>query len=87
MQHTDCLLRFGTQVDAGLGVGGVIGVIPHDLMPKEMSGAAIGDLRAVDTMHQRKVPRLTQTVPHPGKCPERCSKPHVHIQQLSADMF
>ncbi len=43
------------QVDAGLGKGGVIGVIPHDLMPREMSGAAIGELRAVDTMHQRKV--------------------------------
>ena len=24
-------------------------------MPREMSGAAIGELRAVDTMHQRKV--------------------------------
>ncbi|KAL3149700.1 hypothetical protein ABBQ38_013530 [Trebouxia sp. C0009 RCD-2024] len=41
-------------VDSGLGKGGVIGVIPHDLMPREMSGAAIGELRAVDTMHQRK---------------------------------
>ncbi|DBA88900.1 TPA: hypothetical protein ACH3X2_000141 [Trebouxia sp. C0005] len=41
-------------VDSGLGEGGVIGVIPHDLMPREMSGAPIGDLRVVDTMHQRK---------------------------------
>ncbi|DBB06890.1 TPA: hypothetical protein ACH3X3_009548 [Trebouxia sp. C0006] len=39
---------------SGLGEGGVIGVIPHDLMPREMSGAPIGDLRVVDTMHQRK---------------------------------
>lgn len=43
------------QVDSGLGQGSVIGVIPHDLMPREMSGAAIGELRPVDTMHQRKV--------------------------------
>lgn len=41
-------------VDSGLGEGGVIGVIPHDLMPREMSGAPIGDLRVVDNMHQRK---------------------------------
>lgn len=43
------------QVDSGLGKGSVIGVIPRDLMPREISGAAIGELRAVDTMHQRKV--------------------------------
>lgn len=41
-------------VDAGLGDGGVIGVIPHELMPREMSGAGIGEVRVVDTMHQRK---------------------------------
>lgn len=44
-----------SQVDSGLGKGSVIGVIPHDLMPREMSGAAIGELRPVNTMHQRKV--------------------------------
>ena len=42
-------------MDSGLGDGGVIGVIPHELMPREMSGSAIGELRTVDTMHQRKV--------------------------------
>lgn len=52
------------QVDSGLGEGGVIGVIPHDLMPREMSGAPIGDLRVVDTMHQRKVHKLSITVLH-----------------------
>ena len=46
------------QLDAGLGKGGVIGVIPYDLMAKEMSGAAIGEVQAVDTMHQRKVQLL-----------------------------
>lgn len=52
------------QVDSGLGEGGVIGVIPHDLMPREMSGAPIGDLRVVDTMHQRKVHTLNVTLLH-----------------------
>ncbi|DBA85764.1 hypothetical protein WJX77_002099 [Trebouxia sp. C0004] len=41
-------------VDSGLGEGGVVGVIPHYLMPREMSGAPIGDLRVVHTMHHRK---------------------------------
>ena len=54
----DTLLLIVAQVDSGMGEGSVIGVIPHDLMPREMSGAPIGDLRAVDTMHQRKVQLL-----------------------------
>lgn len=54
----DILVLIVTQVDSGMGEGSVIGVIPHDLMPREMSGAPIGDLRAVDTMHQRKVQLL-----------------------------
>ena len=53
--HAVVVRLIAAQVDSGLGEGGVIGVIPHDLMPREMSGAPIGDLRVVDTMHQRKV--------------------------------
>ena len=56
------LVLIVAQVDSGMGEGGVIGVIPHDLMPREMSGAPIGDLRAVDTMHQRKVQLLYRDI-------------------------
>ena len=43
------------QVDDGLGEGGVVGVIPYQLMPREMSGAGIGEVQAVNSMHERKV--------------------------------
>ena len=36
----------------------VIGVIPHDLKPRELSGASIGKLETVDNMHQRKVSHM-----------------------------
>jgi uncharacterized protein (TIGR00730 family) len=34
--------------------GRVLGVIPAALEPKELSGESIGELRVVDTMHERK---------------------------------
>ena len=37
----DILVLIVTQVDSGMGEGSVIGVIPHDLMPREMSGAPL----------------------------------------------
>jgi uncharacterized protein (TIGR00730 family) len=36
------------------GGGSVYGVIPQPLTPKELSGAPIGELEIVDTMHTRK---------------------------------
>ena len=44
------------QVNDALGEGSVTGVIPHELKPRELSGASIGTLETVDNMHQRKVP-------------------------------
>lgn len=49
------------QVDEGLREDdSVIGVIPHDLKPRELSGASIGKLETVDNMHQRKVAHTQQ---------------------------
>lgn len=50
------MLASPIQVDEGLGEGSVVGVIPHELKPRELSGSSIGTLETVDTMHQRKVP-------------------------------
>ncbi len=45
----------GSIANAALGAGGeVIGVIPRDLVRREVAHTALGDLRVVDTMHQRK---------------------------------
>jgi len=45
----------GTIADATLGGGGhVIGVIPQSLVDREIAHPAIGDLRVVDSMHERK---------------------------------
>ncbi|MBX9666838.1 MAG: TIGR00730 family Rossman fold protein [Candidatus Obscuribacterales bacterium] len=45
----------GVVANAVLEKGGhVIGVIPQDLMNKELGHTGIQDLRVVDTMHQRK---------------------------------
>lgn len=45
----------GVVANAVLAGGGhVIGVIPQDLMNKELGHTGIQDLRVVDTMHQRK---------------------------------
>ena len=66
------------QVDSGLGEGGVIGVIPHDLMPREMSGAPIGDLRVVDTMHHRKVQKLNPALLHACQNAVPCCMPWTH---------
>ncbi|KAG0601031.1 hypothetical protein M758_11G078800 [Ceratodon purpureus] len=45
----------GTVAQAAHAAGGhVVGVIPKALMPKEICGNTIGDLVAVDDMHQRK---------------------------------
>ena len=45
----------GAVARAADGAGGrVLGVIPAALAPKELSGESIGELRVVDTMHERK---------------------------------
>ena len=45
----------GVLADAMLDVGGdVIGVIPRALQAREVGHAALGDLRVVETMHERK---------------------------------
>ncbi len=45
----------GSIANAALDAGGeVIGVIPRDLVRREVAHTALGDLRVVDTMHQRK---------------------------------
>lgn len=45
----------GAIANAALAAGGeVIGVIPRDLVRREVAHTALGDLRVVDTMHQRK---------------------------------
>jgi len=45
----------GTIADATLEAGGhVIGVIPQSLVDREIAHPAIGDLRVVDSMHERK---------------------------------
>ena len=45
----------GAVANAALAAGGeVIGVIPRDLVRREVAHTALGDLRVVDTMHQRK---------------------------------
>ena len=38
-----------------LGEGSVIGIIPEALQPREVSGAAVGEVRIVPDMHTRKV--------------------------------
>ena len=45
----------GTLADAVLDAGGrIIGVIPRDLLPREIPHQGLSDLRIVDSMHQRK---------------------------------
>ncbi len=45
----------GSIANAALDAGGeVIGVIPRDLVRREVAHTSLGDLRVVDTMHQRK---------------------------------
>ena len=45
----------GTVADAALEGGGhVIGVIPQSLVDREIAHPGIGDLRVVDSMHERK---------------------------------
>lgn len=45
----------GVLADTVLAGGGeVVGVIPRHLVAREIAHAAVGDLRVVDTMHQRK---------------------------------
>lgn len=44
-----------SQVHALLGEGSVIGIIPEALQPREVSGAAVGEVRIVPDMHTRKV--------------------------------
>jgi uncharacterized protein (TIGR00730 family) len=45
----------GTVADAALEAGGhVIGVIPQSLVDREIAHPAIGDLRVVESMHERK---------------------------------
>lgn len=45
----------GAVANAALAAGGeVIGVIPRDLVRREVAHNSLGDLRVVDTMHQRK---------------------------------
>jgi uncharacterized protein (TIGR00730 family) len=45
----------GTVADAALEGGGhVIGVIPQSLVDREIAHPAIGDLRVVESMHERK---------------------------------
>lgn len=41
-------------VAQGLGQSAVIGVIPHSLIPKEISGTSVGEIRQVPDMHSRK---------------------------------
>ncbi|KAK9830081.1 hypothetical protein WJX72_009660 [[Myrmecia] bisecta] len=38
----------------GLGEGSVIGVIPEALVPREVSGESVGEIRVVPDMHTRK---------------------------------
>ncbi|WOK95154.1 cytokinin riboside 5'-monophosphate phosphoribohydrolase LOG1-like [Canna indica] len=38
----------------------VLGVIPKTLMPKEITGEAVGEVRAVSGMHQRKAEMVRQ---------------------------
>ena len=45
----------GAVADAAIGGGGhVIGVIPQSLVDREVAHAALGDLRVVASMHERK---------------------------------
>ena len=45
----------GTVADAALEGGGhVIGVIPQSLVDREIAHPGVGDLRIVDSMHERK---------------------------------
>ena len=45
----------GTLADAVLDAGGrIVGVIPRDLLPREIPHQGLSDLRIVDSMHQRK---------------------------------
>jgi Possible lysine decarboxylase len=49
-----------SQVHALLGEGSVIGIIPEALQPREVSGAAVGEVRIVPDMHTRKVGNLVR---------------------------
>lgn len=40
-----------------LGEGSVLGIIPEGLMPREIVGDSIGELKVVPDMHTRKVCR------------------------------
>jgi cytokinin riboside 5'-monophosphate phosphoribohydrolase len=53
--HTALTTPSVRQVHALLGEGSVIGVIPAALEPREVSGAAVGEVRIVPDMHTRKV--------------------------------
>lgn len=55
-----------SQVHALLGEGSVIGIIPEALQPREVSGAAVGEVRIVPDMHTRKVGKSCG-VPGEGK--------------------
>ncbi|PRW58826.1 cytokinin riboside 5 -monophosphate phosphoribohydrolase LOG8 [Chlorella sorokiniana] len=41
-------------VGSGLGGDSVIGVIPAALEPREISGTTVGEIRVVESMHERK---------------------------------
>lgn len=41
-------------VGSGLGPEHVIGVIPAALAPREISGTTVGEIRVVESMHERK---------------------------------
>jgi predicted Rossmann-fold nucleotide-binding protein len=53
--HTLLTAASLSQVHALLGEGSVIGIIPEALQPREVSGAAVGEVRIVPDMHTRKV--------------------------------
>ena len=46
----------GAIADAALGAGGrVVGIIPRDLMEREIGHSGLTELQVVDSMHQRKM--------------------------------
>ena len=48
--------RMGALADAALGAGGrVVGIMPRDLMEREIGHSGLTELQVVDSMHQRKM--------------------------------
>lgn len=46
-------------VHDGLGEGSVLGVIPEHLLPREVSGETVGEIRVTKDMHSRKATMAT----------------------------